>query len=226
MKVHDAEQGSLGWMMDRVGVVTASEFDSILTPDFKIRTGEMPKTYLAKKVAERWTGSPMPGFNVWDMDQGHFLEEEAIPFYTLETGQEVQRVGLITTDDGRVGCSPDGLLGDDSGIEVKSPAMHTHVQYVLGGVLPKDYTAQVHGAMFVTGRKSWRFLSYRRHFPPLILTIERDEEIQEKIQDALTIFLAQMDAAMLKLEEINGGPPNRIPNAAETDAPAFFDYTA
>lgn len=213
MKIHPAEQGSLEWICARAGIPTASEFDSLLTPEFKLRTGEMPKSYLAKKVAEAWTGSPMPTFQSIDMDFGKILEEEALPFYSFQTGQEIKRVGLCLTDDGKVGCSPDGLIGDDCGIEVKSPAMDTHVKYLLAGTLPKDYAPQVHGAMFVTGRPRWVFMSYRRHFPPLILTVERDEEIQEKIAEALDGFLAGMTIALAKLEEINGGPPKRASNS-------------
>lgn len=211
MKVHPAGQGSLEWMQARAGIPTASEWDQILTPEFAIRKGEMPKTYLAKKVAEAWLGGPLPGFNVWDTDQGHLLEEEAIPAFEFQTGIQVQRVGLITTDDGLVGCSPDGLIGEDSGIECKCPAAQTHVSYVLAGVLPKDYAVQVHGSMFVTQRPTWKFLSYRRRFPSLILDVERDDEIQEKIAEALALFLGQFKAAMARMAEINGGPPFRAP---------------
>lgn len=213
MKIHPAEQGSLDWIMARAGIPTASEWDALLTPEFAIRKGEMPKTYLAKKVAELWLGGPLPGFNVWDTDQGKLLEDEAVPFFTLETGIEVQRVGLVTTDDELVGCSPDGLIGEDSGLECKCPAAETHTKYVLNGELPKDYAVQVHGSMFVTKRPTWRFLSYRRRFPPLILVIERDEEIQEKIAEALALFLGQFQTAMSRMEEINGGPPFRAPKA-------------
>lgn len=214
-------QHSVDWSLARSGIPTASEFDALVTPDFKIRTGEMPKSYLAKKVAEAWQGGPLASFNTFDMDIGAILEDEAKPWYALEFGQTIESVGFITTDDGRVGCSPDGLLTiaipkdgqlpdfreETGGIEIKCPAAHTHVSYVLKGELPKDYTAQVHGSMFVTGCKWWKFLSYRRHFPPLILTVERDEEIMEKLHVALEDFLACFDSAMKRLEEINGGPP-------------------
>jgi len=152
------EQGSVSWMQARAGIPTASEFDSLVTPEFKVRTGEMPKTYVAKKLAEAWLGGPLLTFNTFDMDAGQILEEEAIPWWELEFGQTVQRVGLVTTDDGRVGCSPDGLL-ENCGLEIKCPKPETHVGYLLKGDLPKDYRAQVHGGMYVTGYPQWNFLS-------------------------------------------------------------------
>jgi hypothetical protein len=203
-------QGSVDWAIARSGIPTASEFDNLVTPDFAIRKGEMPKTYLAKKLAEAWLGGPIASLNTFDMEMGKILEDEALPWFELESGLTVNRVGLITTDDGRIGCSPDGLLGDDSGIEIKCPATHTHIGYLLNGTLPKEYAAQVHGSMYVTGRKSWRFLSYCRRFPALLLTIERDEGIQGAIHTALIRFLEVFDDGMAALTKLNGGPPRRF----------------
>jgi hypothetical protein len=168
----------------------------------------MPKTYLARKVAEAW-GGPLPGFNSIDMEFGKVLEQEAVPFFEFTTGTPVNRVGFVTTDDGRVGCSPDGLIGDDGGIEVKCPDAHTHVKYLFSGELPKDYAAQGHGSMFVTGRAWWHFLSYRRNFPPLSIVVKRDESIQAKIRDAVEPFLERFADSMAMIEKLNGAPPRQ-----------------
>lgn len=221
MKIHPAQQGTLEWIMARTGIPTASEFNALVTPEFKIRSGEMPKTYLTKKVAEAWSGTPLPGWNTIDMDFGKILEEEAIPGFELMTDRPITRVGLITTDDGTVGCSPDGMFADGTGIEVKCPEMHTHVKFLLAGTLPKDYAAQVHGAMFVTGASHWTFMSYCRRFPALILTVERDEEAQEALRAALGIFQQGMAEALAKLEALNGGPPKRSRPEFVTPKPQY-----
>lgn len=207
MIIHPEPQGSVEWLLKRAGLPTASEFDQLVTPDFKIRTGEMPRSYLAKKVAEKWQGGPLVEFNTFDMEQGSILENEAKPWYALEYGQEIQSVGLITTDDGRIGCSPDGLIGEDSGIEIKCPQVHTHVRYLMGCGLPKEYAAQVHGSMFVTGRSEWKFVSYRRRFPALVVTVKRDERIQAIIKEALETFCFDFDLTWNYLCDLNGGPP-------------------
>lgn len=212
MKILPHPQGSVEWMQARAGIPTASEFDNLISPTGEIRKGQMPQSYLAKKLAEWWLGGPLPCFNSFDMEQGSILENEAVPWYELEYSQKVDRVGLITTDDGLIGCSPDGLLGDDGGIEIKCPQPETHVKYLIGGVLPPEYVAQVHGAMFVTGRPWWRFLSYRRHFPAFMLHVERDEEIQDALAEALAQWLAKFEAAKERMIAINGGePPRRRP---------------
>ena len=203
-------QGTEEWMQARAGIPTASEFDSLVTPEMKIRTGETPKSYLNKKLAEAWLGGPLIGFSAFSTEQGQILEGEAKPWFELEYGETIQSVGFITTEDGRVGCSPDGLLGENSGIEIKCPEPQTHVGYLLKGELPKDYAAQVHGSLWVTGRTTWKFVSYRRHFPALVLTIVRDEEKMKVLGDALHAFLEQFREGWRKLCEINGGTPNRV----------------
>lgn len=225
MIIRPEPQGSLDWLQARAGVITASEFDNLLTGEFKIRDGEMPKTYLARKLAEMWLGSPLAGFQSVDMDIGTVLETEGIPFFEIITNQTVQRVGLITTDDGRVGCSPDGLLGDDSGIELKCARPETHTKYLLSGTVPKEYRPQVHGAMFVTGRPRWVFMSYCRRMPPLIITVERNEEIMGVIEEALGFFLADLDAAWNRMVEINKGLPRHLTSNAGETKPEFTPNT-
>lgn len=209
MKTIHCEQNSLEWLRLRAGIPTASEFDNLITPEWKIRTGQMPQSYLARKLAEKWVGGPVADFQTIDMEIGKIQEEEAIPFFTFTTGIPVTRVGLITTDDGRIGCSPDGLLPDGCGLEIKCPGITTHVGYLLRGELPKDYAAQVHGSMFVTGFHQWKFMSYHRKLPPLILTIERDEEIQAQIGEALSKFIDRFDQEWARLVEMNGGEPTK-----------------
>lgn len=222
MIVHtEYAQGSVEWMIARSGIPTASEFDQIVTADGELRKGEMPRSYLAKKLAEWWQGGPLLGFNVFDADQGRILEEEAKPWYTLETGQEITNVGFITTDDGRIGSSPDGLLGQNCGIEFKCPRPETHVKYLLDGSLPRDYSPQVYGSLYVTGFESWKFVAYRRHFPPLIIRVERDPKIIESISESLAIWLAKFDSAKQRLIEINGGPPLRATPHVDTIEPVI-----
>ncbi|MDE2097628.1 MAG: YqaJ viral recombinase family protein [Patescibacteria group bacterium] len=211
MKIHNVAQGSVDWSILRSGRVCASEMDALVSPLGKIRTGDGVTTYLYKKVAESWTGGPLASLNIWDCEQGHILEEFARPSFTIETGKEVKTVGFISTDDGRAGCSPDGLVGDDCGLEIKCPHIETHIRYLLDGVLPQDYIIQVQGSLFVTGFPRWIFYSYRRKMPPFMLEIKPDPEIQKSIFGAIQDFNTKFDIAFNKLVELNGGQkPKRV----------------
>lgn len=194
----DVVQGELDWLRLRLGKPTASEFGNLLTPLFKAKEGEGPHSYLCEKIAETILGHALPGQfdGSYDMEQGQVLEAEARALFSWEHDCQIQQVGFVTADDGRCGCSPDGLIGDDEGLELKCPKAETHVKYLLGNVLPKDYAAQVHGSLYVTGRKRWYFMSYRRGFEPFVLPVERDEAIMAKIGAALASFYKSFDEAL------------------------------
>jgi len=211
MIVHDVEQGTLAWLQLHLGIPTASGLNNLLTTGFEKRTGEMVRTYIFKKVAEAWRGKPLVSLGSggnWDTEQGMILETEALPWFELEYETKVKRVGFITTDDNRFGCSPDGLIlsadgqleSVDCGLEIKCPAAHTHVKYLIDGKLPNEYAAQVHGGMFATGFSRWVFVSYRRGFPALRVEVERDEEIQTKIQEAVDLFHLDFSAWLARLK--------------------------
>jgi hypothetical protein len=202
VRILDVEQGSAEWLQARVGMVTASELDQIVTPAFKPRTGEMPFTYLCMKAAEKLRGKPLAEevFSSRATEEGQMLEDEARKFYCFtHDSDRVHNAGFCVHDDERFGCSPDALIGDDSGLEIKCAYAKTHIKYLLKGELPPEYAAQVHGSMYATGRKSWRFFSYSRHLPPFLLTVHRDEAIMEKIAAALAAFYSEFDTAMKTL---------------------------
>jgi YqaJ-like viral recombinase domain len=205
MKIHDCEQGTLEWTKLHFGIPTASGLDNLLTPEFELRKGETPKTYLYKKLAEKLQGRPLIDLSAssFMLEQGMIIEEEARPWYALEYEKSVRKVGFITTDDGRFGCSPDGLIeGEECGLEIKSPAAHTHVKYLVNGVLPKEYVAQVFGSMFVTGFKRWIFVSYRRGFPALVLECHRVQKEMDAIARAIDAFHTDFGAAMKRISNM------------------------
>lgn len=200
MKIYDCAQGETDWLDARLGKVTASEASQLMTPEFSARTGEMPQTYLAKKIAETLLGRPLEGFSTFATENGEMMEMEARAWFAFEHDHKVTQVGFVEHDDGRCGCSPDALLDDDGGLEIKSPQPTNHVKYLLGGVLPKDYAVQVHFSMYVTGRPTWTFVSYRRKLPPLVLKIDRDEKIMQSIAAILENFYSKYDQSLLKIK--------------------------
>lgn len=223
MKIHEVEQNTLEWLKLHVGIPTAGGLGEIVDIKFELRKGETIRTYTCKKVAEAYRGKPLislgsNGLGSFSVEQGMILEEEALPFFAFHTNATVQRVGFVTTDDGSFGASPDGfILGKGlqpvAGLEVKCPAAETHVKYLIDGRVPKDYLAQVHGGMYATGLDQWVFMSYRRGFPPLIITVSRDPEIIDKIRKALGLWQADFAHAKRKLESLNGANANENSDA-------------
>jgi hypothetical protein len=176
VKTIKAAQRSPEWFAARRGLPTCSRFDSIMTPTGKIAAAQ--ETLLNELLAESLT-PPEQGFIPYvsaDMEHGMILEAEARCAFELDyaKGREVSEIGFAVSDCGQFGGSPDALVGDDSGVEIKCPKAATHIGYLRAGVLPREYKCQVHGYMIVTGRKSWHFFSYCRNVPAFHLRVERD----------------------------------------------------
>lgn len=202
MKIIDCRQGDYSWLAARLGRPTASEFDSLVTPLWKVREGSGVETYLYHKLAEHLTQTPQDDASAWAMEQGSILETQAIPWYEFTFDVPIKRVGFCTTDDGKIGCSPDGLIGEDGGIELKCPQPPAHLKYLTEGILPPKYAAQVHGSMLVTGRPWWIFMSYSRQFPKFILKVNRDEKIQSALRSAIDGFLERFDIALKIIDSV------------------------
>lgn len=210
-------QGTTAWLEEKAGILGASELGELVKLNFDLRTGEMVQTLLARKLAERWNG-PLLGFSSFATDQGNILEDEALPWLAFNYDVEISRPGFLMTDDKSFGSSPDGIIShtedsEEMGLEVKCYQPVHVVKALLDGEVPKEHLAQIHGGMFVTGYKRWKFLSYHRSFPKLLLTVDRDEEIQKKIAVAVAEFKDRMEAGWKHLLDLNGGepPPKREP---------------
>lgn len=203
MKWHsDIDQKSIQWLRLRMGKVTASELDSIISPLWKIRDSEGFKTFVYRKAAELYRDAPIFDGSSFAMQQGQEREDEALGYAGLQYGYRIAKMGFCESEDGRSGCSPDGLMEERKlGIEIKCPEPHTHCRYVCEGVVPKDYLAQVHGSMFVTGFPQWVFMSYCVGMPPLHIVVKRDETICAKIGEAVDKFHVMLAEAMEKLQE-------------------------
>jgi hypothetical protein len=203
-QIFHCEQKSLDWWNLRRGIPTASAFDRILTPA-KGQPSAQQDEYIAELIAERSEFSPpfvVPdgGFVSDEMTEGIRREPEARNWYAMQTDGDVRQVGFVLSACGRFGASPDGLVGEDGGLELKNPSAKTHVKYLLKGTLPVEYKCQLHGSLIVTGRKWWSFVSYCPGFAPLHLRIEADD-FTAKLRDELERFDKRYKAT---LEQIKG----------------------
>ena len=174
MQLVDCIQGERSWWAARLGIPTASEFDKIVTPA-RLDPSSQVKGYANKLLAEWLRGQPDDSFQSDWMKRGHEVEAEAISAYGLIKDCDPERVGFCLTDCGRYGASPDSLIGDDGGLEVKCPSPGVHVGYLLDGKLPTTYRVQVIGSLLVTGREWWDFESYHPDMEPLIVRTWRKE---------------------------------------------------
>jgi len=195
--VLNVEQGSDAWRTARLGVPTASEFHRILTP----RTGKLSAAadgYMAELLAEEMLGHALDEGDSQFMTRGTAMERDAVRFYEFNQDTSTERVGFLMDDGGNVGCSPDRLVGDKGGLEIKCPSAAVHVSYMLGADADK-FRCQVQGALWITGRAWWDWLSFNPELPPVMIRFERDEEFITKLSTAVLQFVNYMDEARERL---------------------------
>jgi hypothetical protein len=151
----------------------------------------MRQKYLDKLAGEIITGEPDPdSYSNAHLERGKEMEAEARAWYAL-TYQPVQRVGFIRS--GRAGASPDSLVGERGGLEIKTAMPTVHLPRLRSGKLPTEHKAQVQGNLWIAERDWWDFVSYWPKLPPLVIRVYRDEEYIAKLAAAVDAFNADLD---------------------------------
>lgn len=195
----DIIQGTPEWYAIRAGVPTASGFDKIVTSTGK--PSSQRQAYLYRLAGEKILGMDEDnGFESAWMARGKALEEEAADVYAMRNEVEVEKVGFCLHDSGIFGGSPDGLIGDCGGIEIKCPSLAVHVKYALTPNVPTEYYAQVQGYLLVTGRDWWDFWSYYPGLDPVLVRAEPDPQYQAKLKDELYRFCDDLEKTIKKLK--------------------------
>ena len=184
MRVHNHEQGSEEWLESRLGRPTASNFSKLITPTGKASSSA--DAYINELIAQKITGEIPEFYKNAAMERGNELEPAAKALYEFTRDVEVVEVGLCLHDTLECGASPDGLVNDDGGIEIKCPLPHTHIGYLKDGKVPTKYIPQIQGCLWITEREWWDFMSYHPSMEDLIVRVYRDEAYIKKMADVVS----------------------------------------
>ena len=207
MIVLDCVQGGSEWHKARLGIPTASNFERILTPK-ELKPSTQAKTYLYELLSEWLIGIPHGADSSGFMERGKALEPQARSWYAYEHDVDVRTVGIVLRDDRMVAASPDALVGEDGGLEIKCPGAAGHVRNLVEGM--GGYVGQCQGAMWLTGRKWWDLISYHPDIPPVVYRHERDEVFIEALEKAMGAFVARLLSMRAELERKGCRPASRL----------------
>jgi hypothetical protein len=199
VQIHcDYEQGSAKWLEARCGMLTASEFDRIITPTLKVANNVKSRAHLWEMAAQRISGYVEPQYVSDAMLRGQEDEILARDDYVKHFAP-VEQCGFVTNSKWgfTLGCSPDGLVGDDGVIECKSSCQKLHVQRLVEhaetGKAPEEFMLQVQGILLVTER-SWCDLLLRcGGLPQKRIRVDADPDIQNAIIDAAAKFESRIN---------------------------------
>lgn len=186
------EQRTEEWYAARLGVITGSKAHNLLS-------GEATrKTLIIQLLRENAMASAKQIPETPDMERGTELEPAAIKAYTELTGHEVRGADdyIVSPKNSRWAFSPDGLIGDDGGLETKCRQPEHHLRRMLFGIKPEE-KHQCEWGLFVTGREWWDYEGYCPDLPKKMQTFIHRLTITDKRRDEIdtiaTKFLITLD---------------------------------
>lgn len=189
------EQGSDEWFASRAGIVTMSALDAVLVNGRgESGFGVGAFSYMNELIGERFTGKPVVNFSSQSTQRGHDDEPVARELYEIETDNIVDSVSIILNHG--CGYSPDGLVGSDGLIEIKSKLPKFQVSILYENELPKEHEAQVYGGLWCAEREWLDFVSYCEGMPLFIKRVYRDESKIRHIAERVKIFYELLEQRM------------------------------
>jgi len=161
---HDVEQNTDLWLDIRPGKLTGSNASKIMA-NYGKAFGEPAKKLAVQIAVEQLTGkrSQNEAYSNAHMERGHEQESIARQLYEDEYFVDVKSGGFF--DCGDTGCSPDGLVGDDGLIEIKSVLGHVHYATMMRNAVDPAYKWQVYFNLMETDREWIDFVSFCADFP-------------------------------------------------------------
>lgn len=200
IELPDLAQGTDEWHDQRRGIVTASVVGQLVTTKtLKPASNDVSRGLTRLLVAERITGWTDPMYVSDDMLRGIEDEPKARDKYS-EHYAPVTEIGFMIREDHdvKIGYSPDGLVGDDGLIEVKSRRQKKHLETILADEPPAENLAQMQCGLLVSGREWCDYISYCGGMPLWVKRVFPDRRWFDAILAAVAAF-EENAAEMIRL---------------------------
>jgi hypothetical protein len=164
MRFLDIDQNTDEWLDMRIGKVTGSSCSKVMA-NYGKAFGDPAKKAAVQVAVEQLTGKRSSGdsYSNAHMERGHEQEPIARALYEDQYFVDVTNGGFF--DCGNAGCSPDGLVGDNGIIEIKSVIAHVHYANIKRGGIDPAYKWQIYFNLLKTEREWIDFVSYCSDFP-------------------------------------------------------------
>jgi hypothetical protein len=153
------------------------------------------RNYAFRLAIERIKGEPLDemGFETYAQRRGHELEPEARNLHAMLIDADIERAGVVLSDDGKFGASADGLVGADGGSEYKCLIDPSRIRAILFDGDLSEFTDQIQGCMWLTDRAWWDFCLYCPALEPVnkqmhMERVQRNDDYIEAMERDLVAF--------------------------------------
>lgn len=187
------EQGSDEWHAGRFGCITASVASQLLSVTDRglhnfvaLLRGDKVRPDISHKPA---------------VAAGRYWEPVARSRAEMALGVQIRQVGLVVHPVHElVRCSPDGLIADDGGCEIKRPERRELHVRALAGRVPDIHVPQVQFSLWCSGRAFWKFVSFRIEEPEryrlAIVHVEPDPAMFRKFEHRVRMVLPYLTGGL------------------------------
>lgn len=200
------QQGSVEWLLARRGCLSASRIADAMAVLKTGKPSEKRQKLMLELLAERLTGTLTEHYVTASMQWGIDHEQEARAAFEAVSGTLVEQVGFILhpTING-FGASPDGVVDDNTLIEIKCPNTATHIQWLIDDVVPEQHKPQMLAQMSCCNKSACVFVSYDPRLPEnirLFIKVFRPTLVEmEEVEKAAIKFVAELEELETKLLE-------------------------
>lgn len=206
IQIFDCDQGSADWFEARRGIPTASKFATVMAKG----EGKIRSKYMRSLAGEIITGEPAESFSNAHMERGNAMEDEAREHYAFINDADIRRVGFIVN--GKAGASPDSLVGDNGGLEIKTAIPDIQIERLIRGKLPSEHRAQVQGNLWIAERDWWDFVSYWPRLPLFTIRVFRDEEYIRNMAAEIDAFNEELAELVERIRAYDAPPAEWLTN--------------
>jgi len=199
--IRGIEQNSPEWFDLRLGSIGGSSVPKILAKGKGKAESKMRRSLRYSLAAEIITGVRDETYSNKYMDRGHTFEPKAREYYEFTNDVEVEQVAMIKSGLPQVHVSPDGLVEEDGGIEIKTLMPHVFVELLDTGIIDGYHIKQCQHFLSVSGRKWIDYIAYCPEMPsPMwVKRLSRDEEMISLIETEIMRFLKELDELLKRL---------------------------
>lgn len=208
LQILPVQQGTDEWHDARRGIVTASAVGKLLTSSGTLAQNDTSRELTRLLVAERITGYTDPTYVTADMERGIWDEPIARAHYNEHIAPVTECGFMIRDEFGfKIGYSPDGLVGDDGLIEIKSRRQKTHLKTILTNKVPVENMAQIQCGLLVSGRDWCDYVSWCGGMPMWTIRVLPNIHWQEAILEAVAAFEEAATTMIARYENVTRGLP-------------------
>jgi len=199
MQIIECNQLDETWFRKRRGSIGGSSIQSVMAKG----QGKTRKTLMYRLIGEILSDESYDGYQNAHMIRGQEMEPDARNMYEFVTDTEVEQIGLVKKT-GHKHYSPDGCIGNDALIEIKSVIPSVQVETILADSVPAAYRKQVFWGLHICECEWCDFISYSPAVackPLFVKRVYRDEKIIKELDEGADKFIAEM---LELLEKIKG----------------------